>query len=151
MGGGFGLQSGAHIMPYADKAKNIACMRKWYQDHKAEIKLRSKKWAENNKQRVTYIKKAWTARRKLYDAAMTLDVVQSVYEANIKKYGTLTCIVCGKAIKFGEDRVRKNVDTLEHIIPLSRGGTHDFDNLGVSHLSCNSKKHDKTLKEYKGA
>lgn len=33
--------------------------------------------------------------------------------------------------------------TLEHIIPLSRGGTHTLDNVAPAHASCNFKKGDR--------
>jgi len=64
-------------------------------------------------------------------------IIQRVYEDNIKKYGTLTCYLCLKPILFGKD-------CIEHKIPYSRGGTNNYENLGVAHRSCNSKKHNKT-------
>ena len=73
---------------------------------------------------------------------LTLQTLQMVYEDNIKKYGTLTCYLCLKPIKFKEDH-------LEHKTPLSRGGTNDYNNLGVSHDKCNKSKHDKTEAEYR--
>lgn len=35
--------------------------------------------------------------------------------------------------------------TIDHITPQSKGGTHDEDNLAAACLSCNSKKHNKSL------
>jgi 5-methylcytosine-specific restriction endonuclease McrA len=67
--------------------------------------------------------------------------IQLVYEDNIKKYGTLTCIYCLQSIEFGKD-------TLEHKHPLSRGGTNDYSNLAIACRSCNSKKNNKTYDEY---
>lgn len=34
---------------------------------------------------------------------------------------------------------------LDHIIPLSKGGTHTYDNVAVSHVTCNIRKKDKVL------
>lgn len=73
---------------------------------------------------------------------LSIEIIQRVYEDNVKKYGTLTCYLCEKPIDFGKD-------CLEHKIPLSRGGTHDYDNLGIAHGSCNNKKSKKTDIEYK--
>ena len=70
-------------------------------------------------------------------------IIQRVYEDNIKKFGTLTCYLCLKTIQFGQD-------SLEHKIPLSRGGKHEYQNLAVAHISCNHKKFNKTEAEYKG-
>ena len=68
--------------------------------------------------------------------------IQLVYEDNIKKYGTLTCYLCLKSIEFGQDN-------LEHKIPISRGGTNNYDNLEIAHRLCNVKKGAKTVNEYK--
>lgn len=39
---------------------------------------------------------------------------------------------------------------VDHIIPLSRGGTNDEDNLTVACFQCNSSKSDKLLSEWGG-
>ncbi len=69
-------------------------------------------------------------------------VVQLVYEDNIKKYGTLTCVYCLERIDFGKD-------SLDHKIPISRGGSHEYNNLVICCRRCNSKKHTKTDTEFK--
>lgn len=125
-----------------NKDKKKAKDRRYYLKNRKKLITKANEWYEKNKQRALYIKKASFARSKLDDVGMTADLVQSVYEDNIKKYGTLTCVICHKRIEFGDD-------TLEHNVPLCRGGTHEYSNLGVAHLACNSRKHDKTLKEMK--
>jgi hypothetical protein len=46
------------------------------------------------------------------------------------------------------------ISPVEHNIPLSRHkeflhqDLHDLNNLGFAHLSCNSRKRDKTLQEW---
>ena len=70
-----------------------------------------------------------------------LECVQRVYEDNIKQYGTLTCYLCLKPIQFGKDSV-------EHKIPISRGGQHIYNNLAIACVSCNSKKYTKTEEEW---
>jgi 5-methylcytosine-specific restriction endonuclease McrA len=72
---------------------------------------------------------------------LSLGTVQCVYEDNIKKYGTLTCYLCLQPIQFGND-------TLEHRIPISRGGSNLYENLGISCSKCNSEKGTKTEEEY---
>jgi len=73
---------------------------------------------------------------------VNLKIVQRVYEDNIKMYGTLTCYLCSKPIPFGKDH-------LEHKTPLSRGGTNEYNNLGVACQKCNCKKHTKTVEEFR--
>jgi 5-methylcytosine-specific restriction endonuclease McrA len=71
-----------------------------------------------------------------------IKTIQRAYEDNIKKYGTLTCYLCLKPIDFKKD-------SLEHKIPLSRGGTNEYENLAIAHLICNQKKQNKTESEYR--
>jgi 5-methylcytosine-specific restriction endonuclease McrA len=72
---------------------------------------------------------------------LTIKTIQMVYEDNIKKHGTLTCYLCLKPIAFKQD-------SLEHKIPLTRGGTNEYNNLAIAHGVCNSKKGCKTHEEY---
>lgn len=39
--------------------------------------------------------------------------------------------------------------TLDHIVPLSRGGMHSVGNIGTLCLSCNCSKHARTITEWK--
>ena len=72
---------------------------------------------------------------------LDLETIQLIYEDNIKKYGTLTCIYCLNSIKFGND-------SIDHKIPISRGGTNLYENLAIACISCNSRKRDKTESEF---
>ena len=84
---------------------------------------------------------ACSAKRRAIGKIST-EVVQEVYEDNIKEYGTLTCYLCLNPIVFGQD-------ALEHKVPISKGGTNLRSNLNVSHRSCNSRKSDMSLEKYK--
>ena len=50
--------------------------------------------------------------------------------------------MCEKSIEFGND-------SIEHKIPLCRGGTNEKNNLAIAHLKCNHIKHRKTEKEFR--
>ena len=84
--------------------------------------------------------KACNHNRRTSGSKLTLAIVQRVYEDNIKKYGVLTCYLCKQPIVFGDDN-------LEHIIPISKGGTNDYNNLRVAHTVCNKHKKSKLLGE----
>ena len=111
----------------------------WAIEHRKKVRKawRRKRGSEYNKQ-VNF------RRRFLLRVAGKLDVklIQLVYEDNIKEYGTLTCYLCLKTIKFG-------FDSLDHKTPLSRGGKNSYRNLGICHLFCNKSKHNRTEKEYR--
>lgn len=49
--------------------------------------------------------------------------------------GIVNCYVCGEFMKFPET-------SLEHIIPLSKGGANREDNYSLSHIDCNNKRGD---------
>ena len=47
-----------------------------------------------------------------------------------------------------EKELTVEIATVDHIIPLSRGGDHTPENLAICCLSCNSSKSDKTPQEF---
>jgi len=51
------------------------------------------------------------------------------------------CAYCGQGLS-------SNTITIDHVIPLSRGGSNYIDNLVPACRLCNSKKHNKTAEEY---
>ena len=138
---------------YQDNKEHIS---KYYQDNKEHVAKRGKQYAQtpagkasqkanNKKYRKTSIGrasiKASAHNRRTLVRDLTKETIQQVYEDNIKKYGQLTCILCFKPIEFGDD-------SLEHLTPITREGTNNYENLGVAHQSCNSQKHTKTLSEW---
>lgn len=54
------------------------------------------------------------------------------------------CTYCGA---LGAPSVELEVD---HVVPLSRGGTHEMSNLVTACGDCNLSKHGKALKDWKG-
>ncbi len=52
-----------------------------------------------------------------------------------------TCYLCGEEIPKGEGH-------LDHVIPISRGGSHTADNLRATHGYCNLRKGTRTAEEY---
>lgn len=91
-----------------------------------------------------YLQEVNFKRRALFRNAgkITASIIQTVYEDNIKKYGTLTCYLCLNRINFGQDSV-------DHKVALSRGGSNEYSNLGIAHMFCNKSKHNKTEEEYR--
>lgn len=70
-----------------------------------------------------------------YDDSITLDFVY-------KKYNGV-CQICGTPVDVNDrcgNGIGKKYPTLDHIIPLSKGGTHTENNVQLAHMICNSKK-----------
>ena len=64
----------------------------------------------------------------------------------LKEFGDLVCKYCGKRNLLKDTTSRHKLATIDHIIPLSKGGPrYDKDNLAVACSSCNQKKADKDI------
>ena len=59
--------------------------------------------------------------------------------------GNYICHICGNPIYTFYKPRTKQCATIDHIIPLCRGGEHSWNNVAPAHLSCNCKKHMKIL------
>ena len=56
-----------------------------------------------------------------------------------------TCQLCNKPVNRNLNWPHKLCASLDHILPLSRGGTNAVTNLQLAHYSCNSRRGDKML------
>lgn len=54
------------------------------------------------------------------------------------------CAYCDRSLAYGEIHI-------DHIIPLSKGGTNDFENLALSCKPCNLHKGARTPEEWRAA
>jgi len=98
--------------------------------NRARGRLASKAWNEANPDKRREAK----LRRRARLAAATVGTV------NLDALSLGNCPLCGDAIDAtlkAPDLLSKSVD---HIIPLSRGGTHEQSNLQWTHLICNMRK-----------
>lgn len=50
------------------------------------------------------------------------------------------CHLCGEPIDMSLRFPHSMSATIDHVVPLSKGGTHTYDNIRPAHLSCNSRK-----------
>ena len=50
------------------------------------------------------------------------------------------CYLCGERINFKLKWPHPKSPSLDHVVPLSAGGTHTLDNVAMTCLSCNVKK-----------
>lgn len=57
------------------------------------------------------------------------------------------CQICGKVVDdtdIENGHIKKMYPTVDHIIPLSKGGTHTWNNVQLAHMGCNAGKQDRT-------
>lgn len=75
----------------------------------------------------------------LIDKDITLDALYQRDEG--------ICHICGKKCDYNDSAYRgkyfivgRNYPTIDHVIPLVKGGVHSWDNVKLAHLHCNSAK-----------
>jgi 5-methylcytosine-specific restriction endonuclease McrA len=73
-------------------------------------------------------------------ASFYTDRVEDVSRDEIIRRDGQDCHICGEWVSIHDL-------TLDHIIPLKKGGTHTADNIRVAHRSCNSRKGSRSMKE----
>jgi len=55
--------------------------------------------------------------------------------------GGWRCYICGSDLVRGrQHRYADNYATMDHVVPLARGGAHHYDNLRACCLACNVRK-----------
>lgn len=141
-----------------NRDKKAAIDRKWAQSHKEQIKENHTRWRskEENKIKIALNGKLWrennpariraTARKRYvenHDVAIATNhrkrarrrnaagsYTAGEWRALVNKYDN-KCLCCGR------DDVKL---TMDHIVPLSMGGSNDIDNIQPLCLSCNVKK-----------
>ena len=61
------------------------------------------------------------------------------------------CKICGKKCNYNDYREDENgsfiagndYPSIDHIVPISKGGQHTWDNVQLAHMICNSIKNNK--------
>jgi len=80
--------------------------------------------------------------KKRYHTQRAAGIIDENYLSVLLKAQNHNCYYCGEKMKQGKDTA------IEHLIPISRGGTNEWINLVYSCQSCNSKKRTSTLAEF---
>lgn len=98
-----------------------------------------KEWAKNNPDKIRNYNRTQRARRKF-----AIQASESATTQEVKAWIDAQSPVCSYcAIELSSDQIQ-----LDHVIPLSKGGSHTMDNFAISCKSCNCSKGNKTLEEF---
>lgn len=101
--------------------------RKMYAKDPAKWKAKAQRWKRENPQKATESEMRRRARMRNAERVERIDPLY-VHDRD----GGI-CHICGKGVALAEM-------TLDHLVPLSKGGNHTHDNVCVAHLSCNSSR-----------
>jgi len=106
----------------------------WRLNNLEQHRDNSKNWAKENPDK----RKANNYKRR---ALLGENGKYAISKKELQKIYAKPCLYCGS----------KGDITLDHVIPVKRGGTHSIGNLVPSCQSCNSSKGNKTITEWKQA
>lgn len=115
----------------ANRQKNRLATRKYRLNNPERAKLSSKKYAANNPQ--IALRKDALRRTRLETNGVFI-----VTRKEIRQMREQLCFYC---------KERPGV-TIDHVIPIARGGTHSIGNLVAACQKCNSSKCAKTITEW---
>lgn len=110
----------------------------WKKQNRDKVNAAWRLWKANNREAYKVISRKRNVNRRARELGQFVEVVdlKVVWERDKG-----ICCLCGL-------KADVNDWWLEHLIPLSRGGTHQYSNVGVSHPPCNRLKHTKLLSEF---
>jgi len=103
----------------------------YYESHKPAHKLTKKRYHENNPSRSAEDRHRRRVRER---HGICTPITTEIRQFILQKQGN-KCSYCRR--RFTKD----NRVTVDHITPISRGGSHTLDNIVYACMSCNSKKH----------
>lgn len=124
-----------------NKEKHNNRRREWYRNNREHSIQRAQKADAQNPEKKIIRNLLFRAIKQGFDASIVIDndiTIDAVMERD-----NCTCFVCGEKICPQENRSLRNGATIEHIVPISKGGLHEWSNVAVSHRKCNSAKGNK--------
>ncbi len=122
--------------------RNNACWRAYYAKNKAAVLTRHKAWRDKNSVKVRAQTNArWHRRRALEKlAAKNLGQLKEyVYETRMKP--DFVCYYCNDTFPISKLH-------FDHVVPLSKGGSHSVENICTSCQRCNCSKGSKSLADW---
>lgn len=129
--------------PEAARVSDKKKQKKHYDSHpeyRQKAVDRTKRWIQTNPIQAKRLRKAVSDR---YRARKYTTRIGSIDYDRIISDSNGLCSICSKVLTIPID--------LDHVIPLSRGGSHTQDNLQATHASCNRRKNRRLMSELKAA
>jgi 5-methylcytosine-specific restriction endonuclease McrA len=120
----------------ANREQYNATSRAYAAQHRAEAAERAKRWREDNPERDRVNRRAIKARRRLQVAAKMVKFSPEQWEQKRAYWGN-KCYLQISGI------CTEDANTMDHVKPLSAGGSHMLSNLRPACFSCNASKNDK--------
>lgn len=115
--------------------------RKWYAENKQRAKARRDEWKKRNPEKFAKynrryldnnpeMKAIFRSRRRYRERQAW---IQDINPFMVYDRDSWYCGICGLCV-LPQDA------SIDHIIPISKGGKHEWENVQLAHLSCNKSK-----------
>jgi HNH endonuclease len=144
------------------KNRNAQSLR-WNKNNRDRVNANNRRWEEANREHLSALRRKyranWSDEKKQSMKEYYRQYAKShpeiyrenmhnrramIREAFVEKVETRIlyerdngiCGICGNHVSLTDASV-------DHIVPLSKGGAHSYDNTQISHLSCNQSKNNK--------
>lgn len=118
-----------------NKKKVLRNVRKWASENRDKVNEASRKYWRKNKDRHKLHIIIRRARLAEADGSFTKEEWQQLKEKYAHK-----CAICGEKEPFRQYRKKLTID---HIMPISKGGSNDITNIQPACFNCNSIKKDR--------
>ena len=119
-----------------NREKQLDYKKKYYLDNREYLRECHKKWKQENRQILRAIDSNKRDRRR---AKIKSNGIFKVTNRDLAKMYEKPCVYCGE---------RESIE-IDHIIPIAKGGVHGVGNLQPLCHSCNSRKSDKFMMQFK--
>ena len=94
----------------------------------------AKEWRRNNPDRMRALQSNYRSKKRQADGVLTSEAIRLVLDTHGR-----ACLRCGSV---------ENIE-IDHVIPLSKGGSNLFENLQPLCKSCNSSKGNRSCADYR--
>ena len=112
--------------------KKRAVSKKWREQNPERYRQQMRDWLANNLEKHNELSRQRRAR--LREAT-----IAQISNRDIRRLMSSVCVYCGSC---------ENI-TVDHVIPLARGGSHAIGNLTSACKTCNSRKRDSFIMEWR--
>jgi 5-methylcytosine-specific restriction endonuclease McrA len=116
---------------YNNKDAWLEYRHRYYREHWNRQRNLAKQWRKDNRTR-------YLGHMRRYQALKRGAIVENVNYDAIWERDNGICYICGLFV------LREDVH-FDHVIPLSKGGSHTYNNVRVTHSRCNMSKSDNLL------